>query len=344
MVIPVGIALMSRAFSTLLVVGLSMLDDPPRDQPLTMWDGQWYLGIASDGYHSTLVRGGHDYAFFPAWPALIRATSLLPFDPGTSAVIAANGLFVLAAVALWRLVAGRFDTATASAATALLAFSPPAFVFSLAYSESLFLALACLQFAVAAGSLWRGPIAALATLTRITGLAVVASAAYELWGTPRTAWRGALAAVIGGIGGFVAWWLFIAVLSGDPLGYLGASSRWIHENPVVYLLKFTWNWPVRVIAWCAFVGVVIAGTALLYRRDGGLFVYAAVALVIAMLPLIAGGFVHSLPRYAVLAFPAFAGLADRLGRRGSATLLVIFVIGQVFFVRWAVAVTGSQSP
>jgi hypothetical protein len=51
-----------------------------------------------------------------------------------------------------------------------------------------------------------------------------------------------------------------------------------------------------------------------------------------------------MPRYALAAFPAFAGIADRLGRRGTRALVVVFALGQWWFVSWAFTGPGAQPP
>ncbi len=74
----------------------------------------------------------------------------------------ANLLFIAAAVLAWRLLAERFDPDLATGAVALFAFSPSACVFSLAYSEPLFLLLAAAYFLSRTHPLRCGLLAALA--------------------------------------------------------------------------------------------------------------------------------------------------------------------------------------
>jgi len=87
--------------------------------------------------------------------SLIRLSTAGFLPDGITSVVLANLLFVLAAVLLWRLLADRLDPSAATHAIALLAFSPPAYVFSLAYSESLFLLIAVMFFFAPASSPWR---------------------------------------------------------------------------------------------------------------------------------------------------------------------------------------------
>jgi mannosyltransferase PIG-V len=342
-VTPAAIAILSRTFSILLIAAWTTLG-AGRADPLLAWDGQWYLGIARDGYHAVEVLGGHDFAFYPLWPMLIRASTLVGLPPDATAVVLANALFVVALVVLWRMLERRFDARTATGATALLAFAPPAFVFSMGYTESLFLLLGSLYFATSPTSPWRLPLAALAAITRITGLAIVVTALVRSLRTHGLRRRVALAAAACGVLGFAAWWGYVALLTGDPLGYLQGSPNWIRGSVLSELRLAVLFHPLRVLAWAAFVGLLLAGTAALYRRHRELCTYAATVLAIGLVPIAAAGLLHSVPRYAILAFPAFAGLASRLGSRTTLALVVAFAIAQVAFVGWVLPPTGTQAP
>ncbi len=85
----------------------------------------------------------------------------------------------------------------------------------------------------------------------------------------------------------------------------------------------------------------MVGALLVLRRDRELGVYALVALALGLLP---GGFIASMPRYSLVAFPAFAGLAQRLGRRAAQVLVVLFALAQWFFVSWSFLYPHVQAP
>ena len=45
---------------------------------LTGYDSVYYLGIASEGYHlAPITQSYRDWAFFPAYPLLVRAADLV---------------------------------------------------------------------------------------------------------------------------------------------------------------------------------------------------------------------------------------------------------------------------
>lgn len=339
--VPAGIAIASRALSVLLVSALNVVYASPYQNPFTIWDARWYLGIAENGYHSTPILGGTDeiarldIAFLPAWPSLIRLSTLGFLPDGVTSVVLANLLFVVAAVLLWRLLADRLDPPVATRSIALLAFSPAAYVFSLAYSESLFLLIAVLFFLAPPSSLWRGPLAALSMVTRISGAAIVFTAAVQVLRTSGPVRRAAVLAVIGGILGFAALWVTVGFVMQEPLGFLRRFDSW-PRYPALEMVVNELRYPtVQGIAWLSYPAVMLVGAVLVLRRDRELGIYAIATLA---LPVITGGvIVNSMPRYALLAFPAFAGLASRLGRRSTTVLLLFFVIAQCLFVRWVIA-------
>ena len=68
-----------------------------RQLPFLAYDGQWYVDIATNGYHVRALDNPnsphphYDFAFHPAWPLLIRIASLGGLLPaGFVAVVLAN--------------------------------------------------------------------------------------------------------------------------------------------------------------------------------------------------------------------------------------------------------------
>ena len=347
--IPFAIALVSRIFSLFLLLQYqsSTLVLPrlgPFTSPLVAWDGQWYLHIASSGYHSAplqsalLAGGHHDFAFYPGWPLLVKILSLnglLPLD--VIAVIAANTLFVLAAIIAYRLFVERFSARTAFWAIMLLAFSPVAYVFSMAYTESLFTLMVGLYFVNRYGR--SAPlIAGLSTLVRISGLALGASAlVMTVWGRVARL-RGLL--IVGAVGlAFAAWWIYIWRLTGAFNGWLEGSASWSRNEGINSILREGYHVPWHVVLWLGFVLLMIIGSLLLLRRHPDMAIFGLVAIAMSLI----GAPASSMPRHALVALPAFAALSDRLGPRLSAALFVAFAIAEVFFVNFAFA-PGVHNP
>jgi len=329
--LPAAIALASRLYS---IAVLLVLDALPGMRPhlLMVWDAAWYVRIAEAGYHGGVVHGGHDFAFFPAWPLLIKLGSLGVFPLSLTGAVLANVCFVAAAVLIWRVLADRLGEAVATAALLLLAFAPSAYVFSLPYSEPLFLLAAGSYFFARPESRWRLPAAALAMVTRIAGIGLVASALVRAATSQGRGRLDALGAAAAGCLAFAIWWSFIALLTGQFTGFLLGSPTWAGGGSGLTRIGVALTHPnLARLAWLGFTGLVAVGAALLFRRDRELAVFGAVVLALSLLP---GGTVNSMPRYTLSAFPAFAGLAlvlGRLDRRAVWVAAALFALGQIAF-------------
>ncbi|HEX7951135.1 MAG TPA: mannosyltransferase family protein [Candidatus Limnocylindrales bacterium] len=339
----VVIAAVSRAFSIAIVYGAWALHIPGGRtnfaNPFAMWDGEWYLWIAKNGYHAQAVvksqygPGLHDFAFFPAWPILLRTLSLngiVPID--TLAPILANLLFVVAAVSIYAVIERVGGRSIARWGLALLAFSPAAFIFSVAYSEPLFVVFVA-AFFVAAGdrdAARSGLLAVLAGLTRVTGAALAFASLPDL--VHRETWRQGVLVIAGSILAFGAWWTWIALLTGNPTGYmLGTPSWW--ENfratpiPVGFLSFFDrdqWTSPIAA----ALIVLVTLGTRwLVTKGELRLAFFCFAVLMSTMLDT-----QTVMPRLLLIAFPAYAGMAAILpSARWRWVLLGAFAITQVVF-------------
>ena len=328
--VPAFVAVASRVWGTGLVYGFGAgswqaFKEPPAAGPATTWDGAWYLSIARTGYHAApllqTVRGGyHDFAFWPAWPALLAPLLRLVPDAWADATasLAASTLTVLALV-LWAHVLepaiGRRD---AWWAIAFVGFAPPAFILSMAYSEPLFLLAAAAFFVSRVETIKRPVLAALAQATRVTGFAVAASTLLGLVraaGRDRTAWLTLAAPLLV----FVGWWLVIAAVTGDPAGFLQGTPSWLQvtgqeAGPASFLpdLARDTRYARPILITAVFMVSVLIGTGWLFRRGLTGFGWYCVAAVLATLIFASW---QSMPRHALLAVPAVAAVIQPLGDR-----------------------------
>ena len=171
------------AIKALALLSLSLAADYQESSLIKIfqrWDAQWYRRIAQDGYGYTVTtsdgRTLSDYAFFPLYPYLERwvhkFTSLSYINSGLlisaiSSVIAALGIYLV----VERIIGSKVAFYT----VILWAALPIAVVQTLAYSESLFTALAAwaLYFTLKRQWIAAGSLALLAGLTRPTAIAIV---------------------------------------------------------------------------------------------------------------------------------------------------------------------------
>ena len=301
---------------------------------LTKWDAQWYGGIAGNGYGfvRTTADGRRlaDYAFFPLFPWTERSVSVL-----TGLTVTASGVLI-SAIASVVAAAGIFAVAervlgrrAAVIATVLWSVVPIGLVESMAYSESLFTALAAWALFATIDQRWTvaAVLACAAGLTRPTGVAVVAAVcvaaaiAYHrrsATAAPSSSAR-LLPVVIAPLGtlcylGWVGW------QRNSPTGYFDVTDawgnhfdgglsfgRWVVHNltgraPIVGVLL--------VLGLLALVGVV--ALCVRQHQPTPLLIYVG---VIVMLALTTSGYFGSRPRYLLPAFPLLFPLARWLAAR-----------------------------
>jgi hypothetical protein len=308
------------------------------------WDSGYFIEIARKGW-------GNDgtAAFYPVYPALIGLLGLVTPHYTLFGILISLAASLVAFELLWRIANERFHTdAFAERAVLYLAVTPMAVFLGAVYSESTYLAITLAAFLLARRNRWAlaSAAAALALLTRPTGIGVVAAVAVMMWPNRRAlAW---LLVVPLSFAFFplVLWiqfrqpWAFATVerlwnrhLSPfGPLGGLwdGVSILWRSTSDhnivamnvenlaytVVYLALLVLVW-----RWCTLAESVFATISLLVPlsvpRSGHL-------------PLM------SMPRFGLVIFPFFLVLA-RLGagRRANAAIIgVSALLLGVEIVKW----------
>ena len=205
-------------------------DGAPILRSLTSWDGWFLLGIVRDGYHAAAVTGTyHDYAFLPLYPAIVRILSApWPAFAGLVAVVVSNAAFLVALglfVSLGEAVVGRGRARVGALYLAVFPFSA---VFSMSYTESLFLMFALGAFLAAERDrrALAGILFALACLTRLQGVVMLVPLGLIL--LSRDGWRPRLSQAWLALGPLAsgAFLAFVATLTGRTSGYLDAQVGW----------------------------------------------------------------------------------------------------------------------
>jgi hypothetical protein len=234
--------------------------------------------------------------------------------------------------ALTRLELG--EGGAARRAVLFAALFPTSFFLLAPYSESLFLLLAVAAFWSARRDRWGWAAAAGAgaALTRGVGFAVALGLLVEAIRAWRSQGRPPLprvgAAVVAGAAPllYLGWWW---IREGEPGAPLEAQTRW--ARTVTFPLATAWDalehaW--RYGAWwlmdVAVVTLAVVGLVLIARRvvlAYSVFAWAGLLLPLGMpfpdRPLL------SMPRFVLVLFPAYWGLARLTGRRpGAETALV----------------------
>lgn len=209
-------------------------DSAPILTSLTSWDGWYYLGIVRDGYQASPVAGDYsNVAFPPLYPFVVRVLSLpVPGAAGLIAVLVSNAAFLVALGLLVRLGAPIVGRRRASLAAGLLVIYPFASVFSMAYTEGLFLLLMVAAFLAAERRhrAWAGIFLALTVLCRMQGVALllpllILMLRQDGWRPrPSQAWL-----LLGPLAG-AAFLGYIAIVTGSTTGFLDAQQAWGREG------------------------------------------------------------------------------------------------------------------
>jgi hypothetical protein len=329
-----GVFLASR----LMVVGIlfaaraTPLELPgPEGLPemLCRFDCTWYLRIVDDGYTTSTPGTQTDatpFAFFPLYPLLIQAVSVLPMvTPLTAGLLISNVAAALGLVYVYYYTRDLgLSHGVALTAVSLLSFGPPSFVFSAVLTEGLFLLLlAAAVFHLRRNEYGRAALAAaLLSAARPTGIAFVAFALVwivaryrrasvrHLWLHPATA----LPLVAAPLGLF-AFWTFSFVTTGDAFAHVAANLHgwgWGSTSALETLVLLPRLDPSDLLLTAVSALTLALSLLVLRQRLLPEFALIATSLVIIW----TGGLAPwSMPRFALVLFPLAVAVATLMSRR-----------------------------
>ncbi len=314
------------------------------------WDGGWYIDLANFGYAAPDRQEIGYIVFFPLYSHLVRAVAFL-FTFGKFSYTALNiaGIIVssLATLAcfvgLFKLARLDYDDETSRYAVIYMAAFPMAFFMLAVYTEALFMALAVWAFWAGRQQRWwlAGLLTGLAILTKNQGLILVGALGLEylhqIGFNPLKINRRILAFGLP-ILAFGGWLLINVQTCGDAFCYLRVQSHFNHfpTNPLdtfrlatekFFLLQpdtstfLTRDYEPRSIHYdylflWAFIGLTLFGIFAVWKQRLRLsyLVFLALCVVQPMNYPAKDDWLASMPRYLMIAFPAYFLLA-LLGRR-----------------------------
>lgn len=283
------------------------------------WDGSYYRDLARDGYPTVISAGAKStIAFFPLFSLLIRwtsdATHLGIVNSANLVTTVFGAAFFLV---LWRLTATLTTNEIADRTAVLTAFFPGTFVFSMQYSEPLFLTLAaaCLLFLHKRQWLWAGIVAAVATGTRSGGIAIVGAcavaSAVAIYRDRE--WKSLVAPVLSPLG-TIAYFAYLKEHTGHWDEWFRAEKGWqehfdfgvtnlhrLHHGLVHPSSDF--NVTIAAVGLCA--AIIGVGFVIAWRPPAPIWVFTAGILLEA-----AGS--HNVwlrPRFLLTAFPMLIAVA-----------------------------------
>ncbi|MEU6125608.1 glycosyltransferase family 39 protein [Streptomyces sp. NPDC047123] len=333
------------------------------------WDSLWYTRVAEHGYgwEVTLPDGSvhSNLAFFPLLPWLERLVATTGLSHADAGLVVSWVASLCAAAGIFAIADHLYGRRAGICAAALWAVLPVGIVQSMAYSESLFTALAAWSLYAVLRGRWvtAGLLASGAGLTRPVGAAVVAA----IWAAAalqvvrerragavrerRADARMLLGVVLAPLGaaGYVLW--VGHRTGGGLLGYLDVQAGWGNGFDFGYAFaRFVGEKFTSVPGALAGVGLIV-GVALvvwLYvlgvraRQPPPLLVYCGIVVVLA---LCAAGYFGSKPRLLMPAFPLLLPVAVALARlRTSRSALVLGGVAVASAVYGAFWLHGSGPP
>jgi len=305
-----------------------------------MWDAGHFARIAREGYFGP-GRDCCDQAYFPGYPLVSRTVApLVGGDALLAGVLVAWIAGAVATVMVWRLgvVTAAGDGRAGTVAALVLVFSPYALFLSAGYSESLFLALAIAAWWAGTTGRWgiAGLLAAGAAAVRVNGVFLAAGLivlyAQQLWSARRRPGSEALALLLPGVV-TVAYFAWLHAVTGSWDDWRVAQVRgWDRTSG--------WPWQSLHAGWqaaqhattpdlvvsrwaelVAAVGGIALVAALVVTRRWAEMVYVATSLAAMLCSTV----LYSLPRAALLWFPAYLLLGRIASRWPRAWLLFVLL-------------------
>lgn len=332
-------------------------------QPLPTWistwagfDGVHYLTIIEKGYVGT----GLIQAFFPVFPFLIKILSLITQQPILTGLIFNLCSTWLALWLAWRLLRLDFSAQSSWFGIFALILFPTSFFLGAFYSEALFLVLSLgALLAIRLQKWWLASILiAIASATRITGIFLLLVMMWE-WGTAKR-WRyedlkNSFSSqiwywLVGSLG-LVSYMGYLWQTFGDPLFFLHVQQEFGagRSESIVLYPQVVWRYlkmllTVRPIDWkyfsiiSEFAAGILPILALikvwrLIRPS-----YVVYGLASFLLPTLTGTF-SSMPRYILVIWPIFCGLAILYSKKPKLAILylifssLLLIINTILFIQ-----------
>ncbi|MGW3389577.1 glycosyltransferase family 39 protein [Streptomyces cinereoruber] len=320
------------------------------------WDSVWYVRIAEHGYgyETTLPNGDvhSDLAFFPLLPLLERGLSaVLPLDAAGAGLLVSWTAGLVAAWGIFKCGAHAFGPRTGVLLAVLWGVYPTAFVQSMAYTETLFTALAAWSLYAVLRDRWilAGLLCAAAGLTRPTAVALIAALGITALAAlvrdrrlPARTVAGVLLAPLGWLGYIV----YVGIRQDSPTAYFEVQAAWGNSiDGGLALARF-----VAGLPWPAALGLTAALALLAWlvvlcvrqRQPLPLLVYT---IGVVLVSLVGAAYFGSRPRLMMPAFglllPPAAALA-RLRPRTAAPVLAGLALASAAY--GAFTLLGSGPP
>ena len=303
------------------------------------FDGVHYLGIAKDAYAYQFTQ-----VFFPVYPILIRAVSIFTFgNLLISALLVSNTAFLFALLVFHKLVQETFDRKIAFWSLLFLLAFPTSFFFGSIYTEGLFFLEIIGAFYLFSKKkiLLGSVVGAIASATRLIGLLLSPS---FYFGKNK---KSPLPLLIVPLG-FLSYVIYLQIKFNNPLYFLSAQSVFGQERSAQNIIlfpqvAFRYLKILTTTSGASFFTALFELTATIFAF-GIIFIYfkkiprdwAVFSVCAILIPTLTGTLI-SMPRYILVAFPIYVGLAliksDLLKIAILAIFLALLLISTIRFTQ-----------
>jgi Gpi18-like mannosyltransferase len=309
--------------------------------PLLNMDGRRYLDIACNGYS---IRDGslNLRAFFPVYPILIRFFSagckINPIPVGIGISLTA---FLAAVFVLWKML----DKKIRDKAVILLIFFPASFFFAAFYTESIFFLFSVLVFWFLDRKkiFYAAAFAAIASATRIVGLALTLPVFYEVYLEYKRNRKFHFEAAAAPLG-FIIYAVYNWFSSGSLFTFITSQRHWDRPISLFAPLYAVKNQVSAILAGplpaydspFVYPVIIIEFIVLLYLLAALYFSYKKIKMSYwlymlgSIVIILFGGILTSVPRFALLLFPIYIFLAENLKGFKYILYLSVCFLGLIF--------------
>ncbi len=224
----------SRFLIWIVMLGIAPLLEAPSGgvratfdlQVFYAWDSKHYYDIATTGYEYINDGKGHNIAFFPLFPLIIRLLMNLGLPFEFAGFLVNNLAFLGAVYCVYFWVKSYCGDQQARWTTALLAWCPPSMFAGVIYTEGLYLFFSAAAMQAFDKSRYglTAFLGALATATRPTGLALFPALIIASWKQRKPSI--AYIAAFGTAMGVILFSLYCAITFNEPLAFIEAQKGW----------------------------------------------------------------------------------------------------------------------
>ncbi len=305
------------------------------------WDAEHFLNLAQAGY-TPVGENRFLIVFFPLYPALIALFNIVFGDYLFSAFVASGVASVALGLLFRELVRLDYSEKIAQFSVLFLFIFPTSYFLHIPYTESLFLALTIGCFLAARKRSWiiAGIIGALACLTRVNGLILIAALAFEVWEEYRETRR------------FNGKWLALLLIPAGFGAYLFLNYQ-VTGNPTMFMVYQREHW-AKYIRFPAY-GIWETCKSIFHRKPSEaimtgvqelFFVFVGLSAIVFgwrrfrnsyrvwmlgnWLLFVSTSYVLSVPRYTLVLFPLFILMA--LEARRSWRVNVMFIVWSILYL------------